>query len=574
MNRTLPETLEINRRSVYAVCFKVLRHAQDAEDAAQEALLEAARHAEAVRDPARFPAWLHRVALHTALDAMRRRRIRERHEGRVERQGERSGDERIEALYAALADLPDEDRRILVEHFIQEKTLREMAGPKECSEVAVWKRIERAKRRLREALALTGAGAAIALLPSEGFGATSVPAGLVKGGLVAVAVMLIAAVVIVRTRSRIDVTVPTSIATSVTALPERPFAERSSRSVEPSNSAPPKVVPRPPYPYRFPPPHWSPGLAAAWTTLRSKRLTIGVENEPLGTVLADLTLLTDVYIFRAPGVTEPTLNFFQAADIVLEAALRLALVPRHLSYELLDDGSIRVDTPDRVNSRILKEGQELEGVLKSLDTVRKQLAGGWDGLAYEAPEARIEGELRTMRVVTPQEIISTETRLAHLRDVSRKNIIIEFGIGEDLIKGLSTPMAWPVEEASMEAHLERLCHEFGLGFYVTSERIVLITTAERAKEARKGQMIDRNRRTEVLARLDRPMPVLPSSMPELLQTLERELDLKVLVSEKVWESSTAFSLPAGLTAREAIQQVAAQGGFRWALDYRLYLVDP
>src|SRR5687767_15517837 len=76
----LVRLLKAYQDTVYSVCFQVLRHAQDAEDASQEALLKAVRQMDSIDDSERFSAWLYRVALHAALDLRRSRGRREARE--------------------------------------------------------------------------------------------------------------------------------------------------------------------------------------------------------------------------------------------------------------------------------------------------------------------------------------------------------------------------------------------------------------------------------------------------------------------------------------------------------------
>src|SRR5688572_8378584 len=77
---TLRALLKSHQSTVYTVCFQVLRREHDAEDAAQEALLEIARGVAGIREPRAFKRWLCRTALHTALDHLRKRQRRARHE--------------------------------------------------------------------------------------------------------------------------------------------------------------------------------------------------------------------------------------------------------------------------------------------------------------------------------------------------------------------------------------------------------------------------------------------------------------------------------------------------------------
>jgi RNA polymerase sigma-70 factor, ECF subfamily len=63
--------------SMYSIARRILRDASLAEDATQQALLEAWRHLPQLRDPDRFEAWIHRLLVHVCYaDARRERRHR------------------------------------------------------------------------------------------------------------------------------------------------------------------------------------------------------------------------------------------------------------------------------------------------------------------------------------------------------------------------------------------------------------------------------------------------------------------------------------------------------------------
>lgn len=66
--------LERHQGSVLGLCRRLLGSEADAQDAAQEAALQAFLGLRRLRDPARFGAWLHSIAANLARSALRRRR--------------------------------------------------------------------------------------------------------------------------------------------------------------------------------------------------------------------------------------------------------------------------------------------------------------------------------------------------------------------------------------------------------------------------------------------------------------------------------------------------------------------
>lgn len=147
--------LKACQTSVYNVCWQVLRHAHDAEDAAQDILLELIRGRDTVADAEHFVRWMYRVAYNTAIDR-KRRRIRHAELSPVAARSEASGPsaDPNEAIHAAIARLDDEARSLVTRHFFEKVTLEELGREQGCSVVAVWKKIEKAKDMLRRALAV------------------------------------------------------------------------------------------------------------------------------------------------------------------------------------------------------------------------------------------------------------------------------------------------------------------------------------------------------------------------------------------------------------------------------------
>src|SRR6185503_15317615 len=153
-----PESmLRSHQDGVYTVCHHVLRHPQDAEDAAQEALLKIASGAKDVRDPRAFKSWLYRLVFRTAVDHARRRATRRRiEEGSVPMSPAPLTDEQRDAIHEAMAALPDDDRLMLVEHYFEKVPIVELGRREGVSDVAMGKRLEKARERLKRGLA--GAG--------------------------------------------------------------------------------------------------------------------------------------------------------------------------------------------------------------------------------------------------------------------------------------------------------------------------------------------------------------------------------------------------------------------------------
>ncbi len=81
--RELADRLEASAPLAFRVAYAVLRHREDAEDVAQEALAKAFQSFRALRDRDRFEAWLVRITWRRALDRRRAETRRDRREQAV-----------------------------------------------------------------------------------------------------------------------------------------------------------------------------------------------------------------------------------------------------------------------------------------------------------------------------------------------------------------------------------------------------------------------------------------------------------------------------------------------------------
>lgn len=106
---------------VFGVCVRATGNAEDAEDAAQGCFMVLARNAKAVTSS--VSGWLQLRALSRAIDVIRKRSTRRRHEEDPMTADQSSSDSSWEEIARhvdrALADLPEELRVPLVLHYLE-----------------------------------------------------------------------------------------------------------------------------------------------------------------------------------------------------------------------------------------------------------------------------------------------------------------------------------------------------------------------------------------------------------------------------------------------------------------------
>jgi RNA polymerase sigma factor (sigma-70 family) len=167
---------------VFRVCQRVLRHAQDAEDAFQATFIVLARKAESVSPPDLLPNWLYGVAVRVALEARAvavKRRAREMLTDEPGHDLEPDAQLRSEQAWRSALDeelrrLPDKYRVSLVLCYLEGKTAAETAQALGCQTGAIEKRLSRGRNLLRQRLERRGlaltATALAALLAEEAAG--------------------------------------------------------------------------------------------------------------------------------------------------------------------------------------------------------------------------------------------------------------------------------------------------------------------------------------------------------------------------------------------------------------------
>ncbi len=150
---------------VHGVCLRITGNRQDAEDATQECFLSLARAAGQIR---RSPAgWLHAVATRRAIDTLRRRGTRTRHEANAARlpvDREPTWAEVSPYVDRALAGLPETLRTALILHYVQGRNQKEVAAELGVHQSTVSRRMAKGIELLRRNLKMAGVVAPAAVL--------------------------------------------------------------------------------------------------------------------------------------------------------------------------------------------------------------------------------------------------------------------------------------------------------------------------------------------------------------------------------------------------------------------------
>lgn len=144
---------------VYQLAYRVTGNREDAWDAAQDAFLKAYRALRGFRGAAAFGTWLHRIAVNTALDLVRRRPQPTLALHAVAAAAPDEPDETVlrqdvqQQVQRAIAALPPQHRVVVVLRDIDGLRYEEIAGLLQVPVGTVRSRLSRARDALRRHLA-------------------------------------------------------------------------------------------------------------------------------------------------------------------------------------------------------------------------------------------------------------------------------------------------------------------------------------------------------------------------------------------------------------------------------------
>ena len=155
------EIVRLHQRRVYGVALRIVRNHDVADDVAQETFLRAWRSLDRFELGRPFGPWICRIAANLAVNHVRSPRAREQGlpEGHAETRARAPGPlaqlldgEASEVLDAAMAQLPREQRAVLVMRAVEEMSYAEIAEALGISPGTVMSRLYRARERLALAL--------------------------------------------------------------------------------------------------------------------------------------------------------------------------------------------------------------------------------------------------------------------------------------------------------------------------------------------------------------------------------------------------------------------------------------
>ena len=156
---SLRRLLLAHQNRIYTLCLQVLGRAEDAEDAAQEVLLKLADGARTARNADALRGWIYRVALRSSINALHRRnaiRHRESRSAMSPPPASAFDDRERHALFEAIEGLAEGDRSLLFEHYFEKVPLEKLGENRGVSAVAIWKRIDRVREKLKKTLLAGG----------------------------------------------------------------------------------------------------------------------------------------------------------------------------------------------------------------------------------------------------------------------------------------------------------------------------------------------------------------------------------------------------------------------------------
>ncbi len=124
---------------VYTLSFSLLKHREEAEEAAQDAFVKAFRNLSGFRQDAKFSTWLYRIAYNECITRLRRRKTvlpladwwDEQHLAEETEPGEmpwHEREERYRQLHGAIGELSEADRVLVMLYYFEKLPVEEVSA--------------------------------------------------------------------------------------------------------------------------------------------------------------------------------------------------------------------------------------------------------------------------------------------------------------------------------------------------------------------------------------------------------------------------------------------------------------
>lgn len=141
---------------IYKYCFHMLRHRQEAEDAAQEVFLKAYQHYSDMKDVQAIGLWLYKTAYRHCLNIIKKKRLLSfvsMIDTHIESMTCDTHYDDIDGdITAILNKLSPSDRNIFILRVLEDKTYEDISRIMDISSSAARKQYERAKNRIKKLL--------------------------------------------------------------------------------------------------------------------------------------------------------------------------------------------------------------------------------------------------------------------------------------------------------------------------------------------------------------------------------------------------------------------------------------
>jgi RNA polymerase sigma-70 factor (ECF subfamily) len=146
-------------KPVFSLIVKMTENREDAEELTQDVFLKVFRALSTFQENSSFSTWLYRIAYNTVISAVRKQRTEwlsieemptaDRAEEDAEDEVERlNGEEQLERLRQALAQLAPDDRALILLFYMQEKTIDEISAITRLSRPNVKTKMHRIRKKL------------------------------------------------------------------------------------------------------------------------------------------------------------------------------------------------------------------------------------------------------------------------------------------------------------------------------------------------------------------------------------------------------------------------------------------